>query len=71
MRLRMGPGAQGFVLGALMAGFAVATIGADGGWDRAVAQDQTLTAPPAASGLTAAPLASSLITAPAAGFLLR
>jgi hypothetical protein len=55
MRLRLGPGALGFVLGALMTGLAVASAHADATWDR-IGDAPTRAAPmPTASVVVATP----------------
>jgi hypothetical protein len=55
MRLRCGPGALGFVLGALMAGLAVASVEANAGWDRVVGQSAISAPMPGAPLAFAAP----------------
>ncbi|HEY3108231.1 MAG TPA: hypothetical protein VGL23_05730 [Chloroflexota bacterium] len=56
MRLRLGPGALGFVLGALMTGLAVGSAHADASWDSVAGGSPKLGKPmPSASVVVATP----------------
>ena len=55
MRLRLGPGVLGFVLGALMTGLAVASAHADASWDQLGSAPTRATPMPTASVVVARP----------------